>query len=200
MIDLNYSINKQMLDSVLCLKNLWMTSPRKQCRMADVDGHASFSASTMPIQDLGPWGWKIVRTARNDVGTHEWQCRKPYIYISSSFLPSLNPKLSYSTKIKSLEGVINLVPGSQDFPISLSCFTPTGFLSVFFFFKHSWDCKLVSVLGPLFLFPSTWNSLPLSFMGLISLRYSVLRFQVTSKEKPSLTTQSQAVCFVLFII
>lgn len=56
-----------------------------------------------------------------------------YIYISSSFLPSLNPKFSYSTKIKSLEGVINLVPGSQDFPISLSCFIPTGFLSVFFF-------------------------------------------------------------------
>lgn len=124
------------------------------------------------------------------------------MYLFLSFLPSLNPKVSHSTKIKSLEGLINLVPGPQEFPTSLLSFTPNRvvfFFLLLLFLKHSWACKLVSAPGPLFLFPSTWNSLPLSFTGLISLCYSVLRSQVTSKKKPFLTTQSQAVSVLFYL-
>lgn len=80
--------------------------------------------------------------------------------------------VSHCTKISFPEGLINPVPGSHDFPTSSSCYIPQAF---FLFCKHSWACKLVSAPGPLFLFLSTWNTLPLSFVGLVSLRYSVLR-------------------------
>ena len=47
------------------------------------------------------------------------------------FFHSLNPKVSHSTEIKYLEGLINLVLSSEDLPISLSGFIHIGFLSVF---------------------------------------------------------------------
>lgn len=47
-----------------CLEHLWMTSPGKQGQTADVNGHASFSVLTGLLQDLGPWVWRTVWTAR----------------------------------------------------------------------------------------------------------------------------------------
>lgn len=129
MIYPNYSINKETLDGVALLGASindfsWKTRPNGRYKRTCLIQWFN-RAPTRP----GPLRTKDSVNSK-DMGKPNWQCRK-IVCVCVNLLHSLNPKVSHSTKIKYLEGLINLVLSSEDLPISLSGFIHIGFLSVF---------------------------------------------------------------------